>query len=52
MRLNETQKLDVMEMKCLQSMCGKTRMDRWKNEEFRCNFGVKKRETLDRKVLK
>ena len=33
MRVEERNKLDVTEMNCLRSMCGVTRMDRWRNED-------------------
>ena len=32
LRVEERRKLDVMEMRCLRSMCGVTRMDRLRNE--------------------
>ena len=35
MRLEERQKLDVMEMKRLRSVCGVTRMERWRGVEVR-----------------
>ena len=50
----EKHKLDAMETKCLRSMCGVTRMDRWMNEEVRCRVGVTKitSERVDGTVLK
>jgi hypothetical protein len=34
------QKVNVMEMSCLRSICGVTRMDRVRNEEIRRRCGV------------
>ena len=42
MGVAEKRKLNVMEMKCLRSMCGVTRMDRVRNEEVRRRTGVRK----------
>ncbi len=39
----ERKRLNVMEMRCLRSMCGVTRMDRVRNEEVRRRAGVVKR---------
>ena len=36
----ERRRLNVMEMRCLRSMCGVTRMDRMRNEEVRRRTGV------------
>ena len=54
MRVEERDKLDVAEMKCLRSMCGVTRMDRVRNEVVRERVGVPERlsKRIDRKVLK
>ena len=54
MKVEERNKLDVAEMKCLRSMCGVTRMDRVRNEVVRERVGVPERlsERVDRKVLK
>ena len=40
MRAADKKRLDVMEMKCLRSMCGVTRWDRLRNEEIRRRSGV------------
>ena len=40
LRVEERRKLDVMEMRCLRSMCGVTRMDRLRNEVVRERVGV------------
>ncbi|KAK7882210.1 hypothetical protein WMY93_028384 [Mugilogobius chulae] len=47
LKVAEKRKLNVMEMKCLRSMCGVTRMDRVRNEEVRRRTGVV-RELADR----
>ncbi len=39
----ERKKLNVMEMRCLRSLCGVTRMDQVRNEEVRRRTGVVKR---------
>ena len=54
LRVKERRKLDVMEMRCLRSMCGVTRMDRLRNEVVRERVGVDEKlsERVDRKVLK
>ena len=44
-KVEERDKLDVAEMKCLRSMCGVTRMDRVRNEVVRERVGVP--ETLN-----
>ncbi len=36
MEAAEWKRLNVMEPRCLRSMCGVTRMDRVRNEEVRC----------------
>ncbi len=38
----ERNRLDVMEMRCLRSMCGVTRMDQVRNEEVRRRTGIVK----------
>ena len=52
LRVEERRKLDVMEMRCLRSMCGMTRMDRLRNEVVRERVGVEEKlsERVDRKV--
>ena len=40
MGVAERKRLNVMEMRCLRSMCGVTRMDRVRNEEVRRRTGV------------
>ena len=40
MRKEDGNRLDVMEMRCLRSMCGVTRWDRVRNEEVRRRTGV------------
>ena len=40
MKMVERQKLGVVEMKCLQGMCGVTRMDRWRNQGMRRRVGI------------
>ena len=40
MRVAEKRRLNVMEMRCLRSMCGVTRRDRVRNEEVRRRTGV------------
>ena len=54
LRVEERRKLDVMEMRCLRSMCGVTRLDRLRNEVVRKRVGVDEKlsERVDRKVLK
>jgi len=54
MKVEERDKLDVAEMKCLRSMCGVTRMDRVRNEVVRGRVGVPEKlsKKVDRKVLK
>ena len=54
MRIDERQKLDVMEMKCLRCVREVTRMDRWRTEEVRRKGGVTKNmsERVFRKNLK
>ena len=40
MKTADKQRLDVLEMRCLRSMCGVTRWDRLRNEEVRRRTGV------------
>ena len=40
MKTADKKRLDVMEMRCLRSMCGVTRWDRLRNEEIRRRSGV------------
>ena len=47
MKVGERQKLNVFEMKCLRSMAGVSRLDRFRNEEVRGRTGVR-RELADR----
>ncbi len=42
MRAAESKRLNVMEMRCLRSMCGVTRMDRVRNDEVQRRTGVVK----------
>ena len=42
MKVNERQKLNVFEMKCLRSMAGVSRWDRFRNEEVRERTGVRR----------
>ena len=41
MKVNERQKLNVFEMKCLRSMTGVSRLDRVRNEVARARTGVR-----------
>ena len=54
LKVEEREKLDVAEMKCLRSICGVTRMDRVRNEVVRERVGVSEKlsKRVDRKVLK
>ena len=54
MRLAERKRLNVLEMRCLRSMCGVTRLDRIRNEEVRRRTGVVRElaERADQRVLK
>ena len=40
MAVAENKRLNVMEQKCLRSMCGVTRMNRVRNEEMQRRIGV------------
>ena len=42
-RMDERYKPDVIEMKYSQSMCGVTRMDRWRNEEVWRRLSVREK---------
>ncbi len=42
MRAAERRRLNVMEMRCLRSMCGVTRMNRMRNDEAGRRIGVVK----------
>ena len=42
MKVNERQKLNVFEMKCLRSMTGASRLDRVRNEVVRARTGVRR----------
>ena len=42
MKVNERQKLNVFEMKCLRSMTGVSRLDRVRNEVVRVRTGVRR----------
>ena len=54
MKVEERNKLDVSEMKCLRSMCRVTKMDRVRNEVVRERVGVTESlsKRVDRKVFK
>ena len=43
MNVNEGQKLNVFEMKCLRSMTGVSQLDRIRNEEMRARKGVRRK---------
>ena len=43
MRVDERYNLDDMEMKCLQSMLGVSKIVRWRIEEVRCRVGVREK---------
>ena len=51
--VRDRRRLDVMEMKCLRSMCGVNRRDRVRNEEVRRRVGIQETlsERMDRRVL-
>ncbi len=50
----ESKRLNVMEMRCLRSMCGVTRMDRVRNDDVRRRTGVVKKlaERAEQGVLR
>ncbi len=54
MEAAERKRLNVMEMRCLRSMCGVTQMDRVRNEEVRRRTGVVKKlaERAEQGVLR
>ena len=54
MKASERQRLNVFEMKCLRSMAGVSRLDRFRNEEVRERTGVRKdlATRVDRNVLR
>ena len=47
-RMDERRKLEVLEKKCLRSVGGATRMDRWRNEEVRRTNGGRKNMMIDK----
>ena len=53
LREAESKRLDVMEMKCLRSMCGVTRRDRFENVEIRRRVGIDRplRVRVEERVL-
>ena len=53
MMMDERHKLEVLEMQCLLSMSGVTRLDSWWNEEVRRRVAVteKMSDAVDREVL-
>ena len=54
MKERERQKLNVLEMRCLRSMCGVSRLDRLRNDVVRKMIGVRKEFAVrvDRNVLR
>ena len=54
MRSDERRKVNVLEMKCLRSLVGVSRMDRVRNEEVRWRAGIEKGLTCkaDKRVLR
>ena len=54
LKVQERNRLNVFEMRCLRSMCGVTRMDRVRNDEVRRRSGVKTElaERVDESVLR
>ena len=54
MRSPERRKVNVLEMKCLRSLVGVSRMDRVRNEEVRTRAGIKNEltSTADQRVLR
>ena len=54
MRSAERRKLNVLEMKCLRSLVGVSRMDRVRNEEVRRRAGIKRElaSRADQRVLR
>ena len=45
MRMDESHETDVSQIKCLQSSCGVTRMDIWRNKELSRRVGVREKMT-------
>ena len=45
MRIAERRKVNVLEMKCLRSLVGVSRMDRVRNEEVRMRAGIQRELT-------
>ena len=54
MRITERRKVNVLEMKCLRSLLGVSRMDRVRNEEVRRRAGIERELTgrADQRVLR
>ena len=54
MRITERRKVNVLEMKCLRSLVGVSRMDRVRNEEVRRRDGIERElaSGADQRVLK
>ena len=54
MRSTERIKVNVLEIKCLRSLVGMSRMDRIKNEEVRRTAGIERElaSTADQRVLR
>ena len=54
MRSAERRKVNVLEMKCLRSLVGVSRMDRVRNEEVRTRAGIERElaSIADQRVLK
>ena len=54
MRSAERRKVNVLEMKCLRSLVGVSRMDRVRNEEVRRRAGIESElaSTVDKRVLR
>ena len=54
MRSAERRKVNVLEMKCLRSMVGVSRMDRIRNEEMRRKAGIERTlaSRVDQRVLR
>ena len=48
MRSAERKKVNVLEMKCLRSLVGVSRMDRVRNEEVRRRVGIKRSYRVER----
>ena len=52
--MGEKHKLDVLELKCVRSVCRVTRLDRWENEEMSRRADVRGNMTdrVDQKILR